>query len=182
MTGLAGLELTSADGAQLRLTPHSASRRPSSWATARVRWTSSTEPRARLPGKEDPCVTSNRVTSPPSSSMATRTSSRSARSRAVSAESCSGEVMLRPNRPTEESPSPTRRSSQSGAVVPVNPGCSTASASRVSVSVVETRVVMGPHYPFTAPEVRPAAIFFWMIMKNTTTGRAIMVDAAMRAP
>ena len=30
MTGLSGLELTSADGAQLRLTPHSASRRPSS--------------------------------------------------------------------------------------------------------------------------------------------------------
>ena len=36
MTGLSGLELTSADGAQLRLTPHAASRRPSSRATARV--------------------------------------------------------------------------------------------------------------------------------------------------
>lgn len=127
-------------------------------------------------------MTSKRVTSPPSSSMATRTSSRSERSRSVRAESCSGEVMLRPNSPTEARPSPTRRSSQSGAVVPVNPGWSTASASRVRVSVVETSVVMGPHYPFTAPEVRPAAIFFWMIMKNTTTGMAIMVDAAMRAP
>ena len=36
MTGLSGLELTSADGAQLRLTPQAASRRPSSWATSRV--------------------------------------------------------------------------------------------------------------------------------------------------
>ena len=36
MTGLSGLELTSADGAQLRLTPQAASRRPSSRATARV--------------------------------------------------------------------------------------------------------------------------------------------------
>ena len=37
MTGLSGLEFTSADGAQLKLTPQSASRRPSSAATSRVR-------------------------------------------------------------------------------------------------------------------------------------------------
>ncbi len=134
MTGLSGSELTSPDGAQLRFTPHKARRRPSSRATSRVRAVSSTVPRARLPGKEEPVRTSRRVTSPPSSSMATRTSSRSARSWAVSAASCSGEAMLRPKRPTEERPSPSRRSSQSGALVPVKPGWRTVRASRVSVS------------------------------------------------
>ncbi len=37
-------------------------------------------------------------------------------------------------------------------------------------------------YPFTAPDVRPAAIFFCTIMKKATTGIAIIVDAAIRAP
>lgn len=144
MTGLCRLELTSADGAQSRVTPHAASRLPSSSATARVRSRSSTAPRAWLPGKEEPCRTSRRVTSPPSSSMATRTSSRSARSRSVSAASCSGEATLRPKRPTEASPSSMRRSSQSGAVVPRKPGWRTARASRVRVSALRTSVDMSP--------------------------------------
>ena len=75
MTGLSGLELTSADGAQLRLTPHAASRRPSSRATARVR---PGRRRARgrgCRGRRSRVRTSRRVTSPPSSSIATSTSS-----------------------------------------------------------------------------------------------------------
>ena len=54
MTGLAGLELTSADGAQLRLTPQAREAAAESGATSRVRSTSSTAPRAGLPGKEEP--------------------------------------------------------------------------------------------------------------------------------
>lgn len=43
---------------------------------------------------------------------------------------------------------------------------------------------LGGHraHPFTAPEVRPAAILDWMIMKKMTTGRAIIVEAAISAP
>ena len=51
MTGLSGLELTSADGAQLRLTPQAASRRPSSWATARVSSGSSTRAEGEVAGE-----------------------------------------------------------------------------------------------------------------------------------
>lgn len=147
ITGLSTLELMSADGAQLRFTPQAASRRPSSWATASVSAVSSTAPSAWLPGKEDPVRTSSRVTSPPSSSMATRTSSRSARNWAVRAATWAGVAMFRPNRPTEARPSPSRRSSQEGAEVPVKPGCRTARASRVSVSVPEAMVVIGGVIP-----------------------------------
>src|SRR5690606_3562855 len=77
-----------------------------------------------------------------SSSMATRRSSRSARNWAVSAATCSALATLRPNRATETRPSPRRRRTQSGAVVPSKPGCRTASASRVRVSVPVVNVVM----------------------------------------
>lgn len=147
MTGLSGLALTSAEGAQSKLTPQAARRRPSSRLTARVRPGSSTAPRAWLPGKEEPVRTSRRVTSPLSSSMATSRSSRSARNWAVSAVTWSSETTLRPNRATEASPSPRRRRTQSGAVVPSNPGCSTARASRVRVSVPVASVVIGGVIP-----------------------------------
>lgn len=52
----------------------------------------------------------------------------------------------------------------------------------MTVSVVETRVVMGAPYPFTAPEVSPVAIFPWMIMKKMTTGMEMSVEAAISAP
>ena len=130
--------------------------------------------------------TSRRVTSPLSSSMATRTSSRSARNWAVRAVSWSGEAMLRPNRPTEARPSPRRRSSQSGAVVPVKPGWRTVSASRVSPSSAEldavvplASVVIGWRYPFTAPAVSPAAILRWTMRNRTTIGTAIIVEPAI---
>lgn len=50
MTGLSGLEFTSAEGAQFRFTPQAARRWPSAEATARVSSTSSTAPNAWLPG------------------------------------------------------------------------------------------------------------------------------------
>ena len=89
-------------------------------------------------GRTSPYATSRRVTSPPSSSMATSTSSRSARSWAVSAASCSGD-WRRCGRTGRRRRGLRRavRSSQSGAVVPVKPGCRTARASRVRVSVPE---------------------------------------------
>src|SRR6478752_3734459 len=51
--------------------PSSSRAAPISAATRRVRSTSSTTPRARLPGHEDPVACWIRVTSPPSSSTAT---------------------------------------------------------------------------------------------------------------
>ena len=93
-------------------------------ATARVRSEVVDTPSARLPGKEEPVAASSRVTSPPSSSMATSTSGRAARSRAVSAASCSGDVDVAGEQATAAEPSSSRRSSQSGAVVPAKPGCS----------------------------------------------------------
>ena len=143
MTGLSGLELTSADGAQLRLTPHAASRRPSSRATALVRSVSSTAPRARLPGKEEPLRTSSRVTSPPSSSMATSTSGALGAQLGGEGGQLLGRRDVAAEQPDGGEPFADAAAAASpGALVPAKPGWSTASASRVRVSVVDTRVVM----------------------------------------
>ena len=76
MTGLPGSLLTSAHGARSRSTPATTSTSPSARATRRVRSSSSTAPRAALPGIDDPVAASRRVTSPPSSSSATTRSGR----------------------------------------------------------------------------------------------------------
>ncbi len=89
ITGFCGFVLTSATGAKSRLTPTLASSAPSDAATRSVSTTSSTTPSAPLPGYELPRSASSRVTSPPSSSIAMSTPSRSARSSDVSARSWS---------------------------------------------------------------------------------------------
>ena len=76
ITGFCGFVLTSATGAKSRLTPAAASSAPSEAATRSLKPTSSTTPSAAFPGYELPVAASSRVTSPPSSSIATITSSR----------------------------------------------------------------------------------------------------------
>ncbi|CAM5320769.1 hypothetical protein SGLAM104S_08422 [Streptomyces glaucescens] len=125
--------------------------------------------------------TSRRVTSPPSSSMATRTSSRSARSCAVSAASCSGEEMLRPNRPTEARPSPRPAQQPVGGGGAGEAGLE--DRQRVPGQGVgfagECRHRGG--YPFTAP-VRPLTALRWRKTKRMRIGIAKSEEAAMVAP
>ena len=93
---LAGSTSTSATGARSRSIPTAASSPPIAAPTRRVRAGSSTAPSAKFPGNELPLAASSRVTSPPSSSVATISSGRSARSEAVSAATCSGSLMFCP--------------------------------------------------------------------------------------
>ena len=89
MTGFRGFVLTSATGAKSRFTPTSASSAPIEAAMRSVSSRSSTTPSAAFPGYELPVAASNRVTSPPSSSIAMTRSSRSERRSSVRARSCS---------------------------------------------------------------------------------------------
>ena len=110
------------------------------------------------------------MTSPPSSSVATSSSGRSARSEAVSAATCSGSVMLRPKSTTPPSPSASSRFSQSGTVSPSNPGKRQAAAS------------LEPRLTANRAAVSPNPIFRCTIRKKTITGIAISVEPAIRPP
>ena len=172
MTGFCGFVLTSATGAKSRLTPASASSAPSDAATLSLSSTSSTTPSAAFPGYELPVAASSRVTSPPSSSIATTRSSRSERSSAVSARSCSRALDV-PGvehdaaEPVREAPSH-----------PVGHGraleAGKDAARRESLEV--------GHQALTAPAVRPNAILRCTSRKKMTTGIAVSVEAAMSPP
>ena len=84
IVGLSSELLTSTAGAMSSVIPTSASSCPIEAYRRRVSWTSSTTPRAALPGYGLPWAYQSRVTSPPSSSMAMMTSWRAARREAVS--------------------------------------------------------------------------------------------------
>ena len=98
ITGLSSAVFTSTVGAMSRVTPREASSTPIARCTARVRDTSSTTPSAALPGYALPVAWPRRVTSPPSSSMATMTSARTSRSAPTSEATWGRSTMLYPNR------------------------------------------------------------------------------------
>ena len=102
-------------GARSMLMPTAARSVPSARYTAAVSATSSTAPRAALPGYGLPVRCASLVTSPPSSSIAMTGSGPAARSAAVSADNCSGPDTLGPNKVTPASPFSSARSSQRGA-------------------------------------------------------------------
>ena len=123
------------------------------------------------PGTELPRVASSRVTSPPSSSIAT-TVAADTRSEAVSRCSCSGSshVAREEHDPTEtvvelaEEPVRAQR----------------APRTRAGCRRVREPFERGAH-PLTAPAVRPNAIRRWTSRKKTTTGIAVSVEAAISA-
>src|SRR6185437_13792740 len=130
ITGLSAAVFTSTDGARLRLTPSSARSAPRAWWIASVSATSSTAPRAALPGYGDPVWCAILVTSPPSSSIAIRGSPAASRSSAISPASCAWLAMFGPKKVTPASPSPSADSTQAGVDDPGDGGISSASASR----------------------------------------------------
>ncbi len=139
MTGLSGSEPTSTTGARTRSIPAARLWRPMACATRRVVPRSSNLPSAACPGQEEPVAASRRVTSPPSSSLATTTPGRSACRAAVScATSC---VTLWAKRQTPPMPRSTRRASQSGGALPTKLGISVASTSRANAGSVGATTV-----------------------------------------
>ena len=140
-------------------------------ATASVSAGSSTSPSASAPGTELPRAASSRVTSPPSSSIAT-TVSGATRIDAVSARSCSESRTLRAKRTTPPRPASSSRRSHAGAISPAKPGRMQARASRSSDAA----------HPFTEPAVRPKAMRRCTSRKKTITGIAVSVEAAISAP
>ncbi len=120
ITGLSGFTLMSATGARFSVMPAARSSSARARAICSVSATSSIVPSASGPGSELPRLASRRVTSPPSSSIATTVAAETL-SDPVSACSCSGPETLRANRTTPPRPSSSSRESQSGAVVPANP-------------------------------------------------------------
>jgi hypothetical protein len=131
ITGLDGADSTSRHGARSRLIPSAARCVPIAACTASVSPASSTAPSAALPGYGLPDSYQTRVTSPPSSSMATSRSSAADRRDEVSACTlCSPPAMLDAKNVTPASPFSRADSSQPGAAAPGNGGMRTASASR----------------------------------------------------
>src|SRR4051812_19432020 len=129
MTGLSGLEFTSATGPRSRLIPTSASSRPIARPTDRVSAGSSATPRASGPSTGLPSRTCSRVTSPPSSSTATTAPGDTERTCAVYAATASGpSAVLDPNRQSPPSPSSSSGRASWGSDVPGNDGSSTRSA------------------------------------------------------
>ena len=122
-------------------------------------------------GNELPRPASRRVTSPPSSSIATTVAAETL-SDPVRACSCSGPATLRANRTTPPRPSASSRESQVGAVVPAKPG------QDAPVRQALERVA----HPLVAPAVRPKAILRWTSRKKATTGIAVSVEAAISPP
>ena len=131
ITGLSGLLLTSATGPRSRSMPTAASSEPTTRPVSRVRTRSSAAPSAAGPSTGLPVRACSRVTSPPSSSTATRARGATARIEAVSFATASGpSAVLLPNRQTPPRPSANSSAQSAGSVVPGNAGSSTASASR----------------------------------------------------
>src|SRR5690606_721788 len=129
MTGFAGSVETSRTGARSRSTSQAASTSPRARPAARVRSTSSISPSAQAVGRKDPVRAWMRVTSPPSSSIATAQSGARSCTTRESAAAVAGSGVLCPKRMTEASPAPSTSSSQVGSVVPVKGAMSTPSAS-----------------------------------------------------
>ena len=107
---LAGSTSTSATGARSRSIPTAASSPPIAAPTRRVSVRVVDRAEREVPGNELPLAASSRVTSPPSSSVATINSGRSARSEAVSAATCSGSRMFCAKSTTPPSPRPAAAS------------------------------------------------------------------------
>src|SRR5829696_1994369 len=122
LTGLSARELTSTQGAKLTVQPACRSDQPIAAAVARVVSRSSSRPSTALPGNGAPVAAKSRVTSPPSSSMAMIAYGFSAMMASVSLRSCPGEEMFCANRQTPARPARSRSRSQTGRVVPANPG------------------------------------------------------------
>ncbi len=79
---------------------------------------------------------------------------------------------------TMNSPSPTVSETPSTARTPFG----NSLATRSSTIFPTSHPLRRSDHAFTAPAVNPKAIFRWMRMKNTTTGIAVTVDAAINAP
>ena len=168
--GSSGFVFTSATGARFRFTPARASSPAIAAATSSVSAGSSTTPSARLPGKELPVAASSLVTSPPSSSIATRIS-RSPRRRAVRAASCSGsrDVVGEERDPAEAALELSQH--------PV--GHVVAGKARQQAGAGEPLDV---RHDLTAPAVSPKAIRRCTSTKKTTTGSAVSVAPAISEP
>ena len=118
-TGFSGAASTSRHGARSRLMPSAARSAPIAACTRWVSATSSTAPSAALPGYGLPESYQTRVTSPPSSSVATSTSGAAPRSVLVSAVKASGPAaMLGAKSVTPASPRHSASSTHRGATVP----------------------------------------------------------------
>src|SRR5215212_10522605 len=122
MIGLSDRVLTSTQGAKLMVQPACRSDQPIAAAVSREVSRSSSRPSTALPGNGAPVVAKSRVTSPPSSSMATIAYGSSVMIASVSLRSCPGEEMFCANRQTPARPAWSRSRSQPGRVVPANPG------------------------------------------------------------
>jgi hypothetical protein len=132
-TGLSGAASTSRQGARSRLMPSAARSAPIAACTRSVSVTSSTAPSAALPGYGLPVPYQTRVTSPPSSSVATSRSGATARSVAARSASASGPAaMFGAKSVTPASPRCRASRSHRGATVPGNGGMRMASTSRSS--------------------------------------------------
>src|SRR5690625_3790895 len=175
MTGLAGSVDTSSTGARSRSMSQEARIAPSAWPVWRVSSVSSTSPSAQAVGREEPVAAWSRVTSPPSSSIATRQSSARAWTARASPWAVTTSGVLWPNRITEARPASSTSPSHGGSVVPVKGAISTPSAS------ASQEVGCMPQ-PFTAPAVIPWARLRWTSTKKITTGRVMIVEAAMIGP
>ena len=187
MTGFCAFVFTSATGARSRFTPTARRSAAIAAATCSVSSTSSTAPRAAFPGYELPVRASSRVTSPPSSSIPTRTSSRSERNAAVSSRSWSGLSTFHPKRTTPPRPRSSQRANPVGrprALEPREDAGRREPLERPRSSGAPPGSDPGsdaPH-PLTEPAVRPNAIFRCTSRKKTITGIAVSVDAAISAP
>ena len=161
----------SATGARFSVMPAARSSSARARATCSVSATSSIVPSARGPGSELPRLASSRVTSPPSSSIAT-TVAADTRSDAVSACSCSGSVDVA--REQHDAAEPVVE-------LALEPGgCRRPGEARQDAPV--RQALERAAHPLVAPAVRPKAILRWTSRKKATTGIAVSVEAAISPP
>jgi hypothetical protein len=129
ITGFAGSVETSSTGESTRSMSQAARRSPSASPARAVSETSSIRPKAQAVGRDEPVAACRRETSPPSSSIATSTSSQRSWIDAARAAAVSGSGVLYPNRMIEPRPASSASPAHSGRVVP-----SIGAISRVSTS------------------------------------------------
>ena len=136
ITGLSAAAFTSATGPRSRVTPRPASSAPIARAARRVATGSSTAPSTALPGDGLPVAACSRVTSPPSSSIATTSCPARPCARASSAcNSSRGAVAAVPNRHRPPRPSPSRSATPASRAGRDSPGSRTAKARRCNSSI-----------------------------------------------
>ena len=172
ITGLSGLVLTSATGARSSVIPTARSSSASARAICSVSATSSIAPSARWPGTRAAAIASSRVTSPPSSSIATTVAAETRIDVGQAPQLLRPLDVAREEDDAAEARRRARARASPGAVVPAKPG---------EDAPVREAIERAAH-PLVAPAVRPKAILRWTSRKKTTTGIAVSVEAAISPP